>query len=274
MKKLVVCLLAVTMVLCMSFAVVAVSATDSDFAPSIEVKPVPDIAVNEGIGAVINNPNDTTEDVLVKDMFYISYNQAKEKVAAGVEGDEADACNALITAYDALKEDGVEKSIENIDKFATEDLKIANPEYFVSHVFELNLGDIHDGKLEGDGSVTIKFDNADINAKAGKLVVTHMVDGKWVIVPKDNVKVTEETVEVTFDDLCPVAFLHVEEGKVTPTPTPTPTPGDDAEDQGLLTATIIILSITAVIILGIIVFYVLEKKGIIGNTPQNKSKKK
>lgn len=275
MKKLVVCLLTVTMVLCMSIAVVTVSAADSDFAPSIEVKPVPDITVNEGIGAVINNPNDTTEDVLVKDMFYISYNQAKEKVAAGVEGDEADTCNALITAYDALKAAGVKKSIENIDKFVTENLKISNPEYFVSHVFELALGDVHDGKLEGDGSVTVKFDNTDINAKAGKLVVTHMVDGKWVIVPKDNVKVTEETVEVTFDQLCPVAFLHVEEGESTPTPTPTPTPGDDEEeDDGLLIATIIIISITAVIILGIIVFYFLEKKGIIGNTVHNKPKKK
>ena len=270
MKKLVVCLLAVTMVLCMSFAVVSVSAADSDFAPSIEAKPVPEIIVNEGVGAVINNSDDTTENVLVSDMFYVSYNQAKEKIVAGAEGEEAATCNALIAAYDALKAAGVKKSIANVDKFVTENLKIANPEYFVSHVFELNLGAANSDKLAGDASVTVKFDNTDINAKEGKLVVAHMVDNEWVIVPKDNVKVTAETVEVTFDDLCPVAFLHVEEGEATPAPG-----GDtDAEDDGLLTATIIILSITAVIILGIVVFYILEKKGIIGNAAQNNSKKK
>ena len=256
------------MVLCMSVAVVSVSAADSDFAPSIEVKPVPEITVNEGVGAVINN-GDASENVAYTDMFYVSYNEAKDQISAGTAGDNTDACNALIDAYDALKKDGVEKSIENIEKFVTESLKIDNPEYFVSHVFELNLGATNAGKLDGDASVTVKFDNTDIKAEAGKLVVTHMVDGEWVIVPKDNVKVTAETVEVTFDDLCPVAFLHVEEGKAAPAPTP----DDNAEDGGLLTATIIILSITAVIILGIVVFYFLEKKGVIGNAPKSNSKK-
>lgn len=271
MKKLFVCLLAAAMVLCMSLAVVSVSAADSDFAPSIEAKPVPEITVNEGVGAVINS-GDTTEDVSFEDMFYVSYNEAKDKVAEGVEGEEADACNALITAYDALKENGVKQSIENIDNFVTENLEIANPEYFVSHVFELNLGVANAGKLEGDASVTVKFDNTDIKAEDGKLVVAHMVDEKWVIVPKDQVKVTAETVEVTFDDLCPVAFLHVEEGEATPTPDDDGQ--DDGQDNGLLTATIIIISITAVIILGIVVFYFLEKKGVIGNTGNNNSKKK
>lgn len=267
MKKLVVCLLAVTMVLFMSFAVVSVSAADSDFAPSIEAKPVPEIIVNEGVGAVINN-GETTENVAIEDMFCVSYNEAKDKISAGAQGAEADACNALIAAYDALKANGVKESIENVDKFVTESLEIANPEYFVSHVFELNIGEANSDKLEGDASVTVKFDNADIKAEAGKFVVAYMVDGQWTIVPKDSVKVTAETVEVTFDDLCPVAFLHVEEGEAAPTP------GDDTENDGLLTATIIILSITAVIILGIVVFYVLEKKGVIGNAVQKHSKKK
>lgn len=272
MKKLVVCLLAVTMVLCMSFAVVSVSAADSDFAPSIEVKPVPEISANEGVGAVINN-GDASENIALDDMFYVSYNDAKDQISAGTAGDNTDACNALIEAYEELKSEGVEKSVADIEKFVTENLKIENPEYFVSHVFELNIGAANAGKLDGDASVTVKFDNTDIKAEAGKLVVTHMVDGEWVIVPKDNVKVTAETVEVTFDDLCPVAFLHVEEGEKTPAPTPDDDDDDNA-DAGLLTATIIILSITAVIILGIVVFYFLEKKGIIGNAPQNKSKKK
>ena len=43
----------------------------------------------------------------------------------------------------------------------------------------------------------------------------------------------------------------------------TPDTGDDKGDDGVLTATIIILSVTAVIIAGIVVFYVLEKKGVL-----------
>ena len=245
MKKLVVCLLAMAMVLCMSFAVISVSAADSEFAPSIEVKDVPTVS-----GAVIGE-------------------EAVEYTITSYKDVAADASNALTQAYKALEEAGVKATITDIDKFATETLKIENAKYYVSNVFELNLKDA--AKLEGDAAVTVTFKNdASINAKAGKLIVAHMVDNKWVIVPNEDVKVTAETVEVTFDDLCPVAFVHVEEGEATPAPG-----GDDkAEDDGLLTATIIILSITAVIILGIVVFYVLEKKGIIGNAAQNNSKKK
>ena len=274
MKKLVVCLLIVTMALCMSIAVVSVSAADSDFAPSIEVKPVPEIIVNENIGAVINHQDDTTEEVLFEDIFYISYDEAEEHIAEGTAGDNADVCNALITAYDALKAAGIKDSIENIDEFVTENLDINNPEYFVSYVFELNLGSAHSGKLDGDASVTVKFNNADINAKAGQLIVAHMVDEKWVIVPNDHVKVTEEVVEVTFDDLCPVALLHVEEGESTST-TPTPiTPDNDANDNELWIAVVIIIGITAVIILGIIVSYIVEKRELVAKAVKKKSKKK
>ena len=242
MKKLVVCLLAITMVLSMSFAVLSVSAADSEFAPSIEVKGEPTIS-----NAVIGE--ETVEYTVV------SYNDVK-----------ADSTHALTKAYKSLKETGVAATITGIDKFASETLKVKNAKYYVSNVFDLSLKD--ESKLEGDATVTVTFKNdATIGAKSGKLIVAHMVGDKWEIVSNENVKVTSDSVVVTFDELCPVALIHVEEGEA-----PAPGTDADAEDDGLLTATIIILSITAVIILGIVVFYVLEKKGIIGGT-QNHSKK-
>lgn len=235
MKKIVVCLLAITMVLCMSFAVLSVSAADSEFAPSIEAKAYPEI-----IGAVIGE-----EDVKANVIFA--------------------ACDDAVV--DAFQKNGVKATVTGIEKFASETLKIANAKFYVSNLFDLSLDVENDAKLEGDGAVTVTFKNdASINAKAGKLIVAHMVGDKWEIVPNDQVKVTAENVEVTFDDLCPVAIIHAEEGEATPAP--------DAEDNGLLTATIIILSITAVIILGIVVFYILEKKGIIGKGTKNNSNKK
>lgn len=244
MKKLVVCLLTIAMVLSMSFAVLSVSAADSEFAPSIEAKNVPTVS-----GAVVGE-------------------EAVEYTITSYKDVATDADNALTKAYKALKEAGVAATITGIDKFASETLKVANAKYYVSNVFDLSLKDA--SKLVGDATVTVTFKNdATIGAKDGKLIVAHMVGDKWEIVSKENVKFVGETIEVTFDELCPVALIHVEEGAA-----PAPGTDDKAEDDGLLTATIIILSITAVIILGIVVFYVLEKKGIIGKAAQNNTKKK
>ena len=178
---------------------------------------------------------------------------------AATSADDKAACEAFVAAYDALKKDGVKATVANIDAFVAESLNIENPTYFVSNVFELNIGE-HTAKLEGDASVTVRFDNGTIKAKSGELVVAHMVGDAWKIVAKEDVKVTEDTIEVTFDQLCPVAFINVAAGEAPQTPD---VPGDDDADDGVMTATIIILSVTAVIIAGIVVFYVLEKKGVL-----------
>lgn len=256
MKKTFVCRLALAMVVIMCFA--AVSAVAADFAPSIEAAPVPEVVApstdKAGVGAVINGADNQTEDIALTEMLIVSYNEAKEQL-------DNPACEAFVAAYDALKKDGVKATIANIDAFAAESLNIENPTYFVSNVFELNLGE-HTAKLEGDATVTVRFDNSQIKAKSGELVVAHMVGDTWKIVAKDNVKVTDDTIEVTFDELCPVAFINVTAGEAGQTPD---VPGDDNTDgdDGVLTATIIILSVTAVIIAGIVVFYVLEKKGVL-----------
>ena len=256
MKKTFVCRLALAMVVIMCFA--AVSAVAADFAPSIEAAPVPEVVApsedKAGVGAVITGADNNTEDVALADMLIVSYNDAKTQL-------DNHACEKFVDAYDALKKDGVKATVANIDAFVAENLNVENPTYFVSNVFELNLGE-HSAKLEGDATVTVRFDNATIKAKSGELVVAHMVGDTWKIVANNDVKVTDDVIEVTFDELCPVAFINVAAGEAPQTPD-TPDTGDDKGDDGVLTATIIILSVTAVIIAGIVVFYVLEKKGVL-----------
>ncbi len=286
------------MVFCMSLAVISTSAADADFAPSIEEKPVPEIVAPEiddnvdlgeiapeNVGAVINKGEGEAKEYVEKtDIFTIYYDNAKElienKETNELSPEEEAVCNTLIDAYETLKENGVRSSVEAIDEFVSENLEIANPEYFVSHIFELNLGEENSDKLDGEAALTVRFDNTGIRAEAGKLVVAHMVEDKWVIVPNEDVKVFENYIEVTFDSLCPVIFLNVEEGEEETTAPvggesgseseseskeeETQKPGtDDKDDDNVLTTTIIILSITVVIIAGIVVFYILEKKGIL-----------
>lgn len=304
MKKLVVCLLAITMVLGLSIP--AIMAADADFAPSVEVKPTPEIVAPEtdsdiNVGAIINKVDDTKENVAKDVMLSVSYDEAKEMIenkdTNGITAEEEAVCQALVDAYNDLKENGVKGSVENIDEFVAENLAIEAPAYFVSHVFELNLGSENADKLEGEASVTVRFDNAGVNAKAGALVVAHMVDEKWVIVPNDCVVVTEDYIEVTFDDLCPVMFLHVEEdenaggqdsettseivggqeteSKDVETNTQETEPKDDEnkdDKDNFLVPTIIILSITVVIVVGIVVYYILEKKGVIKKLSQGSKK--
>lgn len=271
--------LAMALVICLGFAVVSAFAADTDYAPSIEVKTTPEIVTPEGasseIGAVIN-AGETSEQIKVNDIYKVSYGEAKKNVADVNFTDETKkaACQALVNAYDAFKAAGVENSIENIKSFAEETLKISNPEYFVSNLFELNIGE-HDSKLDGDSTVTVRFLNDEsINAENGKLVVAHMVDGKWAIVPNESVKVTEDVVEVTFDDLCPVVFINLSQGAAADvTPQPDDDGADDGMDDGVIIALVVIAGVTVLIVAAIVVFYVLEKKDVLTKISQKASGK-
>lgn len=306
MKRTVACWMALIMVFCMSLAVLSASAADSDFAPSIEEKPVPEIVAPEvddnadlgeiapeDVGAVINKGGDEAKEYIGKShIVTLFYDKAVELVENKEDNElspeEEAVCNTLIDAYEALRENGVRNSVEAIDEFVSENLDVANPEYFVSHIFELNLGDDHSDKLQGEASATVRFDNTSIRAEAGKFVVAHMVEDKWVIVPNEDVTVTEAYVEVTFDSLCPIVFLNVEEGEeetTADTTVPggdeseseskgeeTQKPDDDKDDGTPMTAIIIIVCITVVIAAGIVVFFILEKKGVLAKISKKDKK--
>lgn len=286
--------LVMTIVLCFSFAVVAISAAEDNYAPSIEAKPTPEIVApgqDAGVGAIIN-AGSATEEVLKTDINAISYEEAKNVVNdANASGADKSVCQTLVNAYDSFKNNGVEANIEGVKDFAVNTLGVSNPQYFVSNLFELNIGD-RAADLEGDSTITVLFSNVGVNAEAGKLIVAHIVDGEWKIVPKDHVKVTAETIEVTFDELCPVVFLSVSAGEADEEPIVTdPITGDDEPaDEGffdryfafftaslgaiagmavgiivIVLAVILVLALIAAIALTI-AYFILKKKGNVDET--------
>lgn len=265
MNKTFVSRLALAMVIIICLATITVLAADTEYVPSIEAVAVPEIVSPEGkeeAVAVIDKADGSTEDVGLSDILTLSYNEAKALLADSAISEEHKAvCERFIAAHDAFKQSGgVKESIQNINEFVEENLKMKNPQYVVSNVFELNIG-AHADKLEGDGKVTISFDNSKVKAKNGKFLVAHMVGDEWKIVPSDDVKVTDEVIEVTFDQLCPVAFINVEGEAI-----------DEPVDNN---NGVVIAVIAAVVVIGagVAVFFVLKKKGVIDKLLSDRSKK-
>jgi hypothetical protein len=271
--------LALALVLCICSSVIAVSAVD--YAPSIEVKPTPEIVTPEGeaaeVGAVISDGTEI-QKVLKSEINAISYEEAKAYIgdSTATDAEKKSVCETLVNAYNAFKQNGVEKSVEGIADVVKNDLKISNPKYFVSDLFELNIGE-YASELEDDAEVTVSFSNAVVNAKAGKLIVAHMVEGKWKMVPTSDVVVSEDAIKVTFDELCPVVFLSVSEGEAsTPggdTKPPvsneeTKAPADEGDEDdsdsaipdGTMIALMVIAAITLLAVAAIVGFYFYEKK--------------
>lgn len=256
MKKTFVCRLALAMVLVMCFASITAFAADTEYAPSIEGAAVP-----QTIDVTVTKADGTTESIALADVLIVSYNQAKALIADAATSAEAKAaCEKFVTVYDALKASGgVKERIKNIDEFVADNFKKTNCKYVVSDIFELNIGD-HTGTLEGNGKVTVRFDNSIVKAKSGELVVAHAVGNEWKIVPNADVKVTAESIEVTFDELCAVAFISATEGQAIDT---TDTPDTSDPDKGPNTGLIIAIVVVVVVGAGTATFFILKKKGII-----------
>lgn len=271
MKKTFVCRLALALVVCICFSTIAISAV-----PSIELKPTPEIITPAGsaedVGAIITNGSEK-EEIKKSDITAISYDEAKEY--AGSDENIKNTCAALVEAYNAFKVE----NIEGIGEFVKTNLNVKNPKYFVSELFEINIGD-KASMLDGDAKITISFSNATVKAESGKLVVAHMVNNKWEIVPTSDIVVTADVIKVSFDQLCPVVFLTVSEDEaaadVTPDTEDTQAPSDTeepADDNNVLV--IVLVSVGSVIVLAAVAFVVayviLKKKGIVDQTFVGKS---
>ena len=271
MKKTFVCRLALALVVCICFSTIAISAV-----PSIELKPTPEIITPAGsaedVGAIITNGSEK-EEIKKSDITAISYDEAKEY--AGSDENIKNTCAALVEAYNAFKVE----NIEGIGEFVKTNLNVKNPKYFVSELFEINIGD-KASMLDGDAKITISFSNATVKAESGKLVVAHMVNNKWEIVPASDIVVTADVIKVSFDQLCPVVFLTVSEDEaaadVTPDTEDTQAPSDTeepADDNNVLV--IVLVSVGSVIVLAAVAFVVayviLKKKGIVDQTFVGKS---
>lgn len=271
MKKTFVCRLALALVVCICFSTIAISAV-----PSIELKPTPEIITPAGsaedVGAIITNGSEK-EEIKKSDITAISYDEAK--AYTGSDENIKNTCAALVEAYNAFKVENV----EGIGEFVKTNLNVKNPKYFVSELFEINIGD-KASMLDGNAKITISFSNATVKAESGKLVVAHMVNNKWEIVPASDIVVTADVIKVSFDQLCPVVFLTVSEDEaaadVTPDTEDTQAPSDTeepADDNNVLV--IVLVSVGSVIVLAAVAFVVayviLKKKGIVDQTFVGKS---
>ena len=270
MKKTFVCRLALALVVCICFSTIAISAV-----PSIELKPTPEIITPAGsaedVGAIITNGSEK-EEIKKSDITAISYDEAK--AYTGSDENIKNTCAALVEAHNAFKVENV----EGIGEFVKTNLNVKNPKYFVSELFEINIGD-KASMLDGNAKITISFSNATVKAESGKLVVAHMVNNKWEIVPASDIVVTADVIKVSFDQLCPVVFLTVSEDEaadVTPDTEDTQAPSDTeepADDNNVLV--IVLVSVGSVIVLAAVAFVVayviLKKKGIVDQTFVGKS---
>ena len=229
MKRSVSLVLSLALTLCLGITMIS-----ADFTPSAESKDVPEIVAPEVDGeelpdnvspedvvAVIVNPEDKVY-VVESALSIISVSDAKNYIsdAEGESHDEGllDRCQELIDAYDSVDEKGVAASVAGIDGMA-ELLGVEFPKYTVPYIFELSVDDDEaSGALNAEGSyITVVFDVSSFANEDSKLAVAHIVDEKWVLVPLENTILDAEkgTLTVSFDSLCPVMFISVEESDET-----------------------------------------------------------
>ena len=289
MKKLVAIVLTTMLVLSAGIGMFAVSA---DFVPSVEFKDAPEIVppadATEDVVAIVTGANNEKVNVVDADLNIYSLSDAMEYVAAEDSKDPADAdhyalCNNLISAYNNVVSNGVKNAIANIDA-AAKALGFTNPKYEVQSMFELSLEGEGKDKLAEEGAhIAVGFENAS-KVAAGELMVAHLFEDAWKLVDADKVKVDGDVITVSFDGLCPVMLISVEEAAdiggddetdttvdetdnvEDPTEEAT-TPADDetpaATEGGNATLVIVIVCVVVVLAACAATFVVLQKKGVI-----------
>ena len=300
MKRFVLIAFSAILMITMAFGAVSVSA---DFVPSVEYKDAPVIVApadaEDNVAAIIYKANGDAVNVLEDDIDLIPLSEAIATVNDQDSKDPENAdyqlkCNLLVTLYRNIVADGLTATVDGVEDFAT-GLGFENPDMTVVYMFELDPGEANENVLAENGSyITVAFDNV-MKAAGGKFIVAHYTDDGWAMVDSAKVAVTEDAVTVSFDSLCPVLFISVEEGvggsddssavESTPADTesdetqPTETEGEETEpvvnngeDNDPTTVIIIVVCIVVVVAAAVVIFIILQKKGVISQW-MNKSKK-
>ena len=141
----------------------------------------------------------------------MSFEKAKEKQNDQVATYLINAKNELETTKikksEAIDYKKIDSSLDSeLTKIAKEIDKSYTSQVFVPvQIFELS---VESGVLTGDNKVKFVFD---LEATEGKYTVIHKntTTNKWLVVPKEDVKVENGKLAVSFSNLCPVAFLTV-----------------------------------------------------------------
>ena len=217
----------------LSTTVIGVNAKYND---SIEAVPAPVVS-----SATIDGRNVDTEIMLLKD----------------ADGNTSPKALFLLEAKDDLTQNKIKDSEaidykkidESLDNKLTELAKDVNKNYTsrvftVEQLFELSLAD---GVLTEDNKIKVKFD---VDATEGKYTVIHKdaSKNKWLVVPKEDVKVEDGKLVVSFSSLCPVAFLTINPDLASV----------DAPKPNMLTY--ILIGVSGVLIVTTIIIAITQKK--------------
>ena len=243
MKRTISFVLSMALVLCLGITMISAEFTPSAeskdvppvVSPNVDIEDLPEGVEPEDVAAVIVNAEDNVY-VVASSLSLISVADAKNFIADGGEAQDEellDLCQGLIDAYGTVADAGVPASIPGIDELA-DSLGIQSPEYTVPFIFELSVGnDEASDALNAEGAyITLTFDLSDIDVGSGTLLVAHMVGEEWVIVPLEKTVLDREnrTLTVSFDSLCPVMFISVEEGEETDSESATDS-GSESESE-------------------------------------------
>lgn len=197
MKKIISILFIAFLSLFLTTFVVGVKAEDNK---SVEASSTPNIssATIDGVEGEISYTIMSYEEAATK---------TNDSVASFLISAKDELENTKVKNSDAVDYKKIDASL---DKELTELAKEINTKYtskvFVPEkIFELS---VENGILTGNNKVKFVFD---LEATEGKYTVIHKdtTSEKWLVIPKEDVKVEDGKLAVYFSSLCPVAFLTV-----------------------------------------------------------------
>ncbi len=219
MKRIIALSLAFVLAFAMAFACVAAEVT-----PSVTAKETPDVN-----SVKVTAADGTVTEVADADVKITSLADANNGTAA-----DTDIAEALKTAYADITAGELDKVIKEAAKAIDKSFTADNLD--ATDLFDITLDTTVNGK------VLVNFSDT-----TDAVIHLNTEKNEWVAVAQDNIKKNADgTMDVTFDTLCPIVFLSVNDAPVA---------------EGSNTALIIIIVVVVVVVVAaVVVVLVLKKK--------------
>lgn len=207
MKKVLSVLLIVAM---MCGVMCAVSAAETEFVPSINEKPAPELVQDEhgNVGQILDANGNVIAFVSMNCLVVTPVSQAENS-----DDITEEAKDTLLDVYDALTDGNMQLPAEELDP------NLSHDELVVRDLFDLswdcNHNPSHEEMVEAEGVMLQVTFKAKAAANAEIHVMTYKNDEWNPIVSVTNNG--DGTVTCVFEHLCPVAFVYGEDTTVPPT---------------------------------------------------------
>lgn len=205
-KKLAALLLAVVLVTAISVPVMA-----AEFTPSVEAKPAPEVETQTGsdgkeYAAIIRDENgDEVAGIPTGSLTVTPVSEADE--APSEIKEQLEAAYEQMNSVDSLTD--LSPDLEAVIKEVSPDITVND--LVVRDLFDVSVdGEFAEHLAQEGNSITIRFTlSADAD---GLAAILHNVKGTtWETIPNDRItRNNDNTVDVVFDSLSPIAFLFDE----------------------------------------------------------------